>query len=120
MLYFVISWVIAILLLVFSLQNNKEVGANFSASNLLVQTIMILWVLLMMVGTFFYYRSFPYWKRRDYWDRFTWIGVITMSRQISRMQEPGKTYAKFSLNLMGCTPLVFILLLLVFKLLHMI
>ena len=72
-------------------------------------------IICFVIGWFFYYLSFPYWERKDIWEKYTWIGVISMSKRINRMREPGKTYAKTAYYFLNFTPVATIIVSLFLK-----
>jgi len=79
--------------------------------------IILIFLLAMVIGYVFYYMSFPYWKRKDFWEKYTWVGIITMYKKIDTMVEPGKKYSTIAGMIFGVTPILFILLIVVLKLL---
>lgn len=72
-----------------------------------------------IVGWIFYYLTFPYWQRRGFWEKFTWVGFISMSKKMKTMKEPGRTYARIAFYFLNLTPIAFILFLLLFNLLKL-
>jgi len=83
-------------------------------------TIVLISIFIMFaVGWFFYYLSFPYWKRSDFLDRFTWMGIFTLAHQLKNMKEPGKRYAKLCLFFLNFTPVFLIATLLILKFLNL-
>ena len=64
------------------------------------QTVLFWYIIIgiinIFIGWIFYYMSWPYWNRKDFWEKYTWVGLIVMFKKIKNMQEPGKTYAKIS------------------------
>ena len=65
-------------------------------TNLLFEGYIILGIIDLSIGWTFYYLSWPYWRRKDFWEKYTWMGVIAMSNKIKYMSEPGRTYSKIS------------------------
>jgi hypothetical protein len=103
-IYFGIQLLVLILIIPLAVKNLAFYGVS-----IISRIVLIMFLISITVGWFFYYLSFPYWKRRDYWDAVTWIGFITMTKHITRMKEPGKTYAKLAASILSITSLIFLL-----------
>lgn len=86
---------------------------------MVVWIVMGYFILLFILGWIFYYLSFPYWERKGFWEKFTWIGFITMCKKIDKIAEPGKTYAKISCYLLNISLILFIAIILILKLLRL-
>ena len=77
--------------------------------------VTIFFIFLMIIGWLFYYMSFPYWRRKDFREKYTWVGFIVMCKKINKIPKPGKTYAKIASYILGLSPIIFIILLLILK-----
>jgi len=77
-------------------------------------------VISIIIGGILYYLSFPYWKGKNFWDKYTTLGFFTMIGHYNHnnIPEPGKTYAKWCLRILIVSPLLYIIISIVLKIIH--
>jgi hypothetical protein len=80
------------------------------------ELITILFVLFILLAWIFYFLSLPYWKRKDFWEKYTWVGYVVMLRKMKNMREPGRILAKISAFFMIGGPILFVLAAIVLRL----
>ena len=75
-------------------------------------TIVTVFLVLFTVGWFFYFLTLKYWKRKGFFEKYTWIGIIALSKRWRNLEQPGRTYARIALFILELTPVLLIIMLL--------
>lgn len=85
-------------------------------SNFLLISGILISIIPFIIGWSYYYKTFPYWERKDFWEKYTWIGFITMYRKMKNFSEPGRTYARQATFFLNLGPVVVILMIILLNL----
>ena len=82
--------------------------------NLLLILTLVIFILLMITGWTYYFIALKFWKKKSFW-MYTGIGPIIMYQKLKQIPEPGRTYIKISLYILGISPILFVISLLLIK-----
>ena len=55
---------------------------------------------ILILSYIFYYLSLRYWEKKDLLDMLGW-GILSLPQKYNALPEPGRTYGKISIILIG-------------------